>query len=118
MFSKPSLLLKAEQLQLSQLFLEEVFLLSPPVDQYLQGHIFPVLWIPELEAAVQVQSHWSKVEGQNHLPQSDDGTAFNAAQDALTAGTRHGFIPSFSSTSTLKSFSTEKLSIPLSSSLY
>lgn len=77
-----------------------------------------MLRIPELEAALQVGSHWSRLEGQNHLLQSDDDTAFDAAQDAVSAIACCGLISSFSPTSTLKSFSTGKLTIPSSPSLY
>lgn len=57
--------------------------------------MFPVLSTPELDAALQVGSHWSRVEGQNHLPQSVDHAAFDAAQDAVSASAHCGLMQLF-----------------------
>ncbi|PKU39469.1 rna-directed dna polymerase from mobile element jockey-like [Limosa lapponica baueri] len=42
-----------------------------------------MLGAPELHAVLQVASHQSAVEGQNHLPQPADHTSFDAVQDAV-----------------------------------
>ncbi|KAK4830181.1 hypothetical protein QYF61_008972 [Mycteria americana] len=79
----------AEQAQLSQPFLiGEVLQLSdhfcgPPLDPLQQVHVFPVLRTPELDAALQVGSHQSRAEGQNHLPRPAGHAAFDAAQDTV-----------------------------------
>ncbi|KAK4830856.1 hypothetical protein QYF61_013785 [Mycteria americana] len=75
---EPSLL-QAEQPQPSQpFFIGEVFQPSdyfcgPPLDQLT----------PELDAVLQVGSHQSRVEGQNHLPRPAGHASFDAAQDAV-----------------------------------
>jgi len=46
--------------------------------------VFPVLKAPELASGLQVSSHQSRAEWQNHLPLSAGHAAFDAAQD--TAG--------------------------------
>jgi len=85
---EPSLL-RAEQPQLSELFLiGEVFQPSdhfcgPPLDLLQQIHVFPVLRAPELDTGLQVESDQSCVEGQNRLPRPDDHAAFDAAQDTV-----------------------------------
>ena len=85
---QPSLL-QAEQTQISQPLLPgEVLQLSdhfcgPPLDRLQQLHVFPVLRAPELDAGLQVRSHQSRVEGQNHLPQPAGHTVFDAAQDMV-----------------------------------
>jgi len=43
-----------------------------------------VLRIPELDAGLQVGSHQSRVEEQNHLPQPAGHAAFDAAQDTVS----------------------------------
>jgi len=69
---QPSLL-QAEQPQLSHPFLiKEVFrpsdhLCGPPPDLLQQLHVLLVLRAPELDAGLQVGSHQSQGEGQNHL---------------------------------------------------
>ncbi|KAK4818966.1 LOW QUALITY PROTEIN: hypothetical protein QYF61_022633 [Mycteria americana] len=45
--------------------------------------IFPVLRAPELDAVLQVGSHQSRVEGQNHLPRPAGHASFDAAQDTV-----------------------------------
>ncbi|KAK4819021.1 hypothetical protein QYF61_024137 [Mycteria americana] len=86
--TEPSLLW-AEQPQLSQPFsIGEVFHPSdhscgPPLDLLQQVHVFPVLRTPELDAVLQVGSHQSRVEGQNHLPQPAGHASFDAAQDMV-----------------------------------
>jgi len=40
-----------------------------------------VLRAPELDAGLQVGSHQSRSEGQNHLPQPAGHASFDAAQD-------------------------------------
>ncbi|KAK4811013.1 LOW QUALITY PROTEIN: hypothetical protein QYF61_015717 [Mycteria americana] len=85
---EPSLL-QAEQPQLSQPFhIGEVFQPSdhfcgPPLDPLQQVHVFPVLRAPELDAVLQVRSHQSRVEWQNHLPQPAGHASFDAAQDTV-----------------------------------
>ncbi|KAK4830883.1 hypothetical protein QYF61_013812 [Mycteria americana] len=46
-------------------------------------HVFPVLRTPELDAVLQVGSHQSRVEGQNHLPRPAGHASFDAAQDTV-----------------------------------
>jgi len=82
-------LLQAEQPQLSQPFLTaEQFQPSdnfcgPPLDPLQQVHVFPVLRAPKLDAGLQVGSHQSGAEGQNHLLRPAGHTAFDAAQDTV-----------------------------------
>ena len=84
---QPSLL-HAEQTLVSQPFLTgEVFQRShhfcgPPLDLLQHVQVFPVLRAPELSAGLQVGSHQSRAEGQNHLPQPA-GTSFNAAHHTV-----------------------------------
>ncbi|KAK4829041.1 hypothetical protein QYF61_001846 [Mycteria americana] len=79
----------AEQPQLSQpVLIAEVLQPSDhfhglPLDPLQQLHVFPVLRAPELDAVLQVGSHQSRVEGQNHLPRPAGHAAFDAAQDAV-----------------------------------
>jgi len=81
--------LQAEQPQLSQpVLLGEVFQPSddfcgPPLDPLQQVHVCLLLRAPEPDAGLQVGSHQSTVEGQNHLPQRAGHTAFDAAEDAV-----------------------------------
>ncbi|KAK4827094.1 hypothetical protein QYF61_014196 [Mycteria americana] len=78
-----------EQPQLSQpVLIGEVFHSSdhfcgPPPDPLQQLHVFPVLRAPELDAVLQVGSHQSRAEGQNHLPRPAGHAAFDAAQDTV-----------------------------------
>ncbi|KAK4810201.1 hypothetical protein QYF61_011795 [Mycteria americana] len=78
-----------EEPQLSQpFFIGEVFQPSdhfcgPPLDPLQQVHVFPVLRAPELDTVLQVGSHQSRVEGQNHLLQPAGHAAFDAAQDMV-----------------------------------
>ncbi|KAK4815928.1 hypothetical protein QYF61_010185, partial [Mycteria americana] len=46
-------------------------------------HVFPVLRAPELDAVLQVGSHQSRVEGQNHIPRPAGHNSFEAAQDVV-----------------------------------
>jgi len=46
-------------------------------------HVFPALRAPELDTVLQVGSHQSRIDGQNHLPQSAGHTSFDTAQDAF-----------------------------------
>ena len=50
-----------------------------PLDPLQQVHVFPVLRATELDAGLQVGSHHSTVEGQNHLPRPAGHAAFDAA---------------------------------------
>ncbi|KAK4827388.1 hypothetical protein QYF61_017793 [Mycteria americana] len=93
---------------------------GPSLDLLQQLHVLLVLMTPELDAVLQVRSHQSGVEGQNHLPRSAGHASFDAAQDTvgllgcectLLAHVR------FSSISTPKSFSAGLLSITSSPSL-
>ncbi|KAK4821962.1 hypothetical protein QYF61_004966 [Mycteria americana] len=85
---QPSLL-QAEQSQLSQpVFTGEV--LQPldhfhgsPLDLPQQVHVLLMLGAPELDAALQVGSHKSGVEGQNHLPRPAGHAPFDAGQDTV-----------------------------------
>ncbi|KAK4824907.1 LOW QUALITY PROTEIN: hypothetical protein QYF61_021422 [Mycteria americana] len=82
-------LLQAEQPQLSQpVLVGEVLQPSdhfrrPPLDPLQQLHVLLVLRAPELEAVLQVGSHQSRVEGQNHLPRPAGHTSFDAAQGTV-----------------------------------
>ncbi|KAK4828837.1 hypothetical protein QYF61_000894 [Mycteria americana] len=79
----------AEQHQLSQsVLVGEVLQPSdhfcgPPLDPLQQLHVLLVLKTPELDAVLQVGSHQSRVEGQNHLPRPAGHAAFDAAQDMV-----------------------------------
>jgi len=82
---EPSLL-QAEQPQLSQPFLRGEVLqpldnfYSPPLDPLQQLHVLLVLRAPELNALLQVGSHQSGVEWQNHFPWPAGHPALDAAQ--------------------------------------
>jgi len=56
---------------------------GPPLDLLQQLHVFPVLRAPEMDSGLQVGSHQSRVEGQNHLPQPAGHTSLDAALDAV-----------------------------------
>ncbi|KAK4816062.1 hypothetical protein QYF61_011070 [Mycteria americana] len=56
---------------------------GPPLDPLQQVHVFPVLRAPELDAVLQVGSHQSGGEGQNHLPGPAGHASFDAPQDAI-----------------------------------
>jgi len=43
-------------------------LLGTPLDLLKQIHVFLMLGVPELNTGLQVQSHESRVERENHLP--------------------------------------------------
>ena len=58
-------------------------LCGPPQDSLQQLDVSPVLGPPELDAVLQVGSHKSGVEGQDHLPRPAGHTAFDAAQDTV-----------------------------------
>ncbi|KAK4810863.1 hypothetical protein QYF61_008835 [Mycteria americana] len=85
---QPSLL-QAEQPQLSQpVLVGEVLqpsdhLHGPPLDSLQQLHVLLVLRAPELDAVLQVRSHQSGVEWQNHLPRPAGHASFDAAQDTV-----------------------------------
>ncbi|KAK4826321.1 hypothetical protein QYF61_007406 [Mycteria americana] len=87
--SLESSLLQAEQPQVSQpVFIGEVFhpsdhFCGPLLDPFQQVHVFPVLRTPELDAVLQVGSHQSRVEGQNHLLRPAGHAYFDAAQDMV-----------------------------------
>ncbi|KAK4816170.1 hypothetical protein QYF61_011552 [Mycteria americana] len=53
---------------------------GPPLDPFQQLHVLPVLKAPELDTVLQVGSHQSRVEGQNHLPQPAGHASAAAAQ--------------------------------------
>ncbi|KAK4810926.1 hypothetical protein QYF61_013334 [Mycteria americana] len=80
---------RAEQPQLSQpVLIGEVFQPSdhfcgPPLDLLQQACVFLILGTPELDAVLQVGSHESGAEGQNHLPQPAGHASFDAAQDTI-----------------------------------
>ncbi|KAK4827132.1 hypothetical protein QYF61_014526 [Mycteria americana] len=46
-------------------------------------HVFAVLRAPEVDAVLQVGSHQSRAEGQNHLPRPAGHASFDAAQDTV-----------------------------------
>ncbi|KAK4818851.1 LOW QUALITY PROTEIN: hypothetical protein QYF61_020070 [Mycteria americana] len=56
---------------------------GPPLDPLQQLHVLLVLRAPELDAVLQVRSHQSRVEGQNHLPRPAGHASFDAAQDTV-----------------------------------
>jgi len=82
-------LLQAEQHQLSQPILAgEVFQPSdqccdPPLDLLQQLHVLLVLRAPELDRILQVGSHQSRAEGQNHLPHPAGHASLDVAQDTV-----------------------------------
>ncbi|KAK4815575.1 LOW QUALITY PROTEIN: hypothetical protein QYF61_004092 [Mycteria americana] len=86
--SPKSSLLQAEQPQLSQpVLVGEVLQPSdhfrgPPLNPIQQIHVL-VLRAPELDAVLQVRSHQSGVEGQNHLPRPAGHASFDAARDTV-----------------------------------
>ncbi|KAK4826957.1 hypothetical protein QYF61_012806 [Mycteria americana] len=79
----------AEQPQLSQpVLIGEVLQPSdhfrgPALDPIQQVHVLLVLRALELDAVLQVGSHQSRVEGENHLPQPAGHASFDAAQDTV-----------------------------------
>ncbi|KAK4831476.1 hypothetical protein QYF61_017724 [Mycteria americana] len=85
---EPSLL-QAEQPQLSQpIFIGEVLqpsdhLCGLPLDSLQQVHVLFMLGAPELDAVLQVESHQSGAEGQNHLCRPAGHASFYAAQDTV-----------------------------------
>ncbi|KAK4818782.1 hypothetical protein QYF61_019128, partial [Mycteria americana] len=86
--SEPSLL-QAEQPQLSQpVFIGEVLQPSdhfcgPSLDSLQQVHVLLMLGAPEQDAVLQVGSHESRVEGENHLPRPPGHACFDAVQDKV-----------------------------------
>jgi len=78
---------------LTTLTIENFFLISglnPPSPSLmpfpLLSLILLVLGAPELDAALQVGSHESRVEGQNHLPRPAGHTSLDATQDTVGSG--------------------------------
>ncbi|KAK4819924.1 hypothetical protein QYF61_015299 [Mycteria americana] len=53
------------------------------VTSEVQLHVLLVLRAPELDAVLQVRSHQSRVEGQNHLPRPAGHASSDAAQDVV-----------------------------------
>ena len=82
-------LLQNEQAQIPQpFFIGEVLqpsdaLCSPPLDPLQHLGVLLVMDASELNAVLQVGSHESRVEGQNHLPQLADHTSLDATQDMV-----------------------------------
>ncbi|KAK4818827.1 hypothetical protein QYF61_019864 [Mycteria americana] len=56
---------------------------GPPLDLLQQAHVLLMLGAPELKAVLQVGSHESGAEGENHLPRPADHASFDAAQDTV-----------------------------------
>jgi len=56
---------------------------GPPLDLLQQIHVFSGLRSPELDTGLQVGSHQSRAEGQNHLPQPAGHVSSDAAQDMV-----------------------------------
>ncbi|KAK4817103.1 hypothetical protein QYF61_027966 [Mycteria americana] len=56
---------------------------GPPLDPLQQLHVLLVLRAPDLDAVLQVGSHQSRAEGQNHLPRPAGHASFDAAQDTV-----------------------------------
>ena len=56
---------------------------DPPLDSLQQVHGLLMLGAPELDTVLQVGSHESGVEGENHLPQPAGRNSFDAAQDLV-----------------------------------
>lgn len=87
-------------------------LVDPPLDPLQQVQVFAVLRASKMGAALQVGSHQIRVEGKNHLPRPAGHSCCAAAQDTFGfLSCKCWIVPSFSSTSTPMSFSTELLSI-------
>ncbi|KAK4811347.1 hypothetical protein QYF61_027576 [Mycteria americana] len=80
---------KAKQPQLSQsVLIGEVLqpsdhLHGPPLDPLELVHVFLILGAPELNTVLQVGSHESGVEGENHFPRPAGHAFFDAAQDTI-----------------------------------
>ena len=87
---EPSLL--AEEPQLSQpVPTEEVLepsghLCGPALDLLQQFDVLLMLRTTELDTVLQVESHESRVEGQNHLPRPAGHTSLDATQDGCPSG--------------------------------
>ncbi|KAK4824113.1 hypothetical protein QYF61_010736 [Mycteria americana] len=76
------------KLECGKFFFGEVFhpfdrFCDPPLDLLQEVHVLLMLGAPELDAVLQVGSHQSGVEGQNHLPQRAGRASFDAAQDTV-----------------------------------
>ena len=56
------------------------------LDLLQQLSVSLVLGAPELDAVLQVGSHESRVEGQNHLPRPAGHTSLDATQDTVGSG--------------------------------
>jgi len=56
---------------------------GPPLDLLQQLYVFAVLRAPELDAGLQVGSHQSGAEGQNHLPRPAGHASSDAAQGTV-----------------------------------
>ncbi|KAK4831745.1 hypothetical protein QYF61_018943 [Mycteria americana] len=56
---------------------------GPLADPFQQVHVFLKLGTPELNTVLQVGSHESGAEGQNHVPRPAGHTSFEAAQDTI-----------------------------------
>jgi len=54
------------------------------LDLLQQVHVLLVLRSPDLDSGLQVGSHQSGVEGQNHLPQPAGHAALDAAQGTVS----------------------------------
>lgn len=70
---------------------------GPPLDLLSEVHAFPSLKTPELDTILQVGSHETGVEEQNHLPRPAGHSSFDAVWDTV------GFL-GWKSTSTHMSF--------------
>ncbi|KAK4821202.1 hypothetical protein QYF61_015770 [Mycteria americana] len=55
----------------------------PPLDLLQQLHVLLVLRAPELDVVLQVRSHQSRAEWQNHLPRPAGHASVDAAQDTV-----------------------------------
>ena len=82
-------------------------LCDPPLDLLQQLHILLVLEAPELDTVLQVESHESIVEVQDHLSQPAGHVSLEAAQDTVSLLGYKKTLPAYveSSTSTLNSSS-------------
>ncbi|KAJ7402842.1 hypothetical protein BTVI_83060 [Pitangus sulphuratus] len=93
-------------------------LCGPPLDLFQQVYILK-LGAPEPDAVLLVGSHKGRKEEQNRLPRPAVHVSFDAAQNAFSAASAHGWLmSSISSISNPKSFLAGLLLISSSPSLY
>ncbi|KAK4830385.1 hypothetical protein QYF61_010612 [Mycteria americana] len=72
-----------EMMQVGEVFHPSDHFHGPPLDLLQQVHVFPALRTPGLDTVLQVGSHQSRAEGENHLPRPAGHASFGAAQDMV-----------------------------------